>query len=143
MGRRAVGLPPAQTADGPPARMAKGLPLSPAGRRYGGKAALAPLAALAATTMLAQGDQSSLAQAVTGIQHQFGASDQLLGLIPFGMAVCGGIGGESPGGVPPPPPPPRVPPRAGAHFGGRLGPRGRAVAPMRAGFPAATAARAS
>src|ERR1700729_2459263 len=58
-----------------------------------GQAGLVPLAALAATTMLAQGDQSSLAQAVTGIQHQFGASDQLLGLIPFGMAVCGGIGG--------------------------------------------------
>jgi MFS family permease len=42
--------------------------------------------------MLAQGDQSSLAQAVGGIQHQFGVSDQLLGLIPFCMALCGGIG---------------------------------------------------
>jgi MFS family permease len=42
--------------------------------------------------MLAQGDQSSLAQAVGGIQHQFGVSDQLLGLIPFCMAICGGIG---------------------------------------------------
>jgi MFS family permease len=42
--------------------------------------------------MLAQGDQSSLAQAVSGIQHQFGVSDQLLGLIPFCMALCGGIG---------------------------------------------------
>jgi MFS family permease len=51
-----------------------------------------PLAALAATTMLAQGDQSSLAQAVSGIQRQFGASDQLLGLIPFCMAICGAIG---------------------------------------------------
>jgi MFS family permease len=58
----------------------------------GGKIALAPLAALAATTMLAQGDQSSLAQAVGGIQHQFHVSDQLLGLIPFCMALCGGIG---------------------------------------------------
>src|SRR6266851_9492062 len=62
-------------------------------REFRGKAAIAPLAALAATTMLVQGDQSSLSQAVNGIQHQFGASDQLLGLIPFGMAVCGGIGG--------------------------------------------------
>jgi len=42
--------------------------------------------------MLAQGDQSSLAQAVTGIQRQFGASDQLVGLIPAAMAVCAGIG---------------------------------------------------
>src|SRR5260370_6091104 len=55
-------------------------------------AALVPLAALAATTMLAQGDQSSLAQGVTGIQRQFGASDQLVGLIPVAMAVCAGIG---------------------------------------------------
>jgi MFS family permease len=62
------------------------------GWRAGGKLALAPLAALAATTMLAQGDQSSLAQAVGGIQHQFHVSDQVLGLIPFCMALCGGIG---------------------------------------------------
>src|SRR5579872_300047 len=58
----------------------------------GGRSALVPLVALAATTMLAQGDQSSLAQAVGGIQRQFGVSDQLLGLIPFCMAICGGIG---------------------------------------------------
>jgi len=58
----------------------------------GSRSALVPLGALAATTMLAQGDQSSLAQAVNGIQHQFGVSDQLLGLIPFCMAICGGIG---------------------------------------------------
>src|SRR5258708_24218007 len=89
MRRRAGGLPPAQTADGPPARMAKGLPLSPAGRRYGGKAALAPLAALRATTMLAHGDQSSLAPAVTGIQHELGTSAQLLRLIPVSMAGSG------------------------------------------------------
>ncbi|HEY7013012.1 MAG TPA: MFS transporter [Streptosporangiaceae bacterium] len=61
-------------------------------REFRGRAAIAPLAALAATTMLVQGDQSSLSQAVNGIQHQFGASDQLLGLIPFLMAVCGSIG---------------------------------------------------
>jgi MFS family permease len=71
-------------------------PTSPArgstGWKAGGKIALAPLAALAATTMLAQGDQSSLAQAVGGIQHQFHVSDQILGLIPFCMALCGGIG---------------------------------------------------
>jgi MFS family permease len=60
--------------------------------RRSGRLALVPLAALAATTMLAQGDQSSLAQAVSGIQHQFHVSDQLLGLIPFCMAICGGIG---------------------------------------------------
>lgn len=58
----------------------------------GGKSALVPLAALAAITMVAQGDQSSLAQAVNGIQHQFHASDQLVGLIPFLMACAGGIG---------------------------------------------------
>jgi MFS family permease len=58
----------------------------------GGKSAMLPLAALAATTMLAQGDQSSLSQAVTGIQHQFHASDQIVGLIPFLMAVAGGLG---------------------------------------------------
>ena len=55
-------------------------------------AALTPLAALAATTMLVQGDQSSLAQAVNGIQRQFGVSDQVVGLIPVAMAVCAGIG---------------------------------------------------
>src|SRR5258708_30022348 len=95
MRRRAASLPTAATADGPPPQRTADLSLTAAGRQLGGKAGLAPLAALAATTMLAQGDQSSLAQAVTGIQHQFGASDQLLGLIPFGMAVCGGIGGVS------------------------------------------------
>lgn len=42
--------------------------------------------------MLAQGDQSSLSQAVNGIQHQFHTSDGVLGLIPFLMAVAGGIG---------------------------------------------------
>src|ERR1700729_914914 len=67
-------------------------PAHPASRGLGGKAALAPLAAFAASTMLAQGDQSSFAQAVNGIQQQFGVSDQVLGLIPFCMAICGGIG---------------------------------------------------
>jgi MFS family permease len=67
-------------------------PAHPTSRGLGGKAALAPLAALAASTMLAQGDQSSFAQAVNGIQQQFGVSDQVLGLIPFCMAICGGIG---------------------------------------------------
>jgi MFS family permease len=64
----------------------------PPGRGLGTGSLLVPLAALAATTMLAQGDQSSLAQAVSGIQRQFGTSDQLLGLIPFCMAICGAIG---------------------------------------------------
>jgi MFS family permease len=57
-----------------------------------GKSVLVPLAALAATTMLAQGDQSSLSQAVNGIQHQFHASDQLVGLIPLLMACAGSLG---------------------------------------------------
>src|SRR5260370_39846688 len=92
MRRRAASLPTAATADGPPPQLTADLSLPAAGRQLGGKAALAPLAALAATTMLAQGDQSSLAQAVTGIQHQFGTSDQLLAPIPFAMPACGGLG---------------------------------------------------
>src|SRR5260370_25608449 len=74
-------------------------------------AALVPLAALAATTMLAQGDQSSLAQAVTGISRQFGASDPLVGLIPAAMAVGAAIGAY-PGGLPAGPAPPPLPLRA-------------------------------
>ncbi len=50
------------------------------------------LAALAATTMLIQGDQSALAQAVHGIEQQFGLSDQVVGLIPLIMAACAAIG---------------------------------------------------
>jgi MFS family permease len=55
-------------------------------------ATVVPLAALAATTMLAQGDQSSLAQAVHGIQHEFRVSDGVIGFIPFAMAVAGSVG---------------------------------------------------
>jgi MFS family permease len=58
----------------------------------GRAATVVPLAALAATTMLAQGDQSSLAQAVHGIQHQFRVSDGVVGLIPFAMAVFTAVG---------------------------------------------------
>ena len=76
-----------RAATSPTARSPK-----PPGRGLGAGGLLVPLAALAATTMLAQGDQSSLAQAVSGIQRQFGASDQVLGLIPFCMAICGAIG---------------------------------------------------
>jgi MFS family permease len=76
-----------RAATSPTARSPK-----PPGRGLGAGGLLVPLAALAATTMLAQGDQSSLAQAVSGIQRQFGTSDQLLGLIPFCMAICGAIG---------------------------------------------------
>ncbi|MGH3159324.1 MAG: MFS transporter [Streptosporangiaceae bacterium] len=50
------------------------------------------LAALAATTMLVQGDQSSLAQAVHGLEQQFQLSDQVVGLIPLIMAAAGAIG---------------------------------------------------
>jgi MFS family permease len=50
------------------------------------------LIALAATTMLVQGDQSALAQAVHGMEQQFGLSDQVVGLIPLVMAACASIG---------------------------------------------------
>src|SRR5580658_3906086 len=50
------------------------------------------LAALAATTMLVQGDQSALAQAVHGLEQQFHLSDQVVGLIPLIMAGAGAIG---------------------------------------------------
>src|SRR5580658_10923242 len=50
------------------------------------------LAALAATTMLVQGDQSSLAQAVHGLEQQFHLTDQVVGLIPLIMAAAGAIG---------------------------------------------------
>jgi MFS family permease len=50
------------------------------------------LIALAATTMLIQGDQSALAQAVHGIEHTFRLSDQVVGLIPLIMAACASIG---------------------------------------------------
>jgi MFS family permease len=63
---------------------------SPSAVRAGG-GALA-LAALAATTMLIQGDQSALAQAVHGLEQQFGLSDQVVGLIPLIMAACASIG---------------------------------------------------
>ena len=42
--------------------------------------------------MLIQGDQSALAQAVHGIEQQFGLSDQVVGLIPLVMAACASIG---------------------------------------------------
>lgn len=50
------------------------------------------LIALAGTTMLVQGDQSALAQAVHGMEQQFGLSDQVVGLIPLVMAGCASIG---------------------------------------------------
>jgi MFS family permease len=50
------------------------------------------LAALAATTMLVQGDQSALAQAVHGLEQQFHLTDQVVGLIPLIMAGAGAIG---------------------------------------------------
>jgi MFS family permease len=74
------------------ATLAAERPLRRKGWGATGSSAMWPLAALAATTMLVQGDQSSLGQAVTGIEHQFHASDQLVGLIPLLMAVAGGLG---------------------------------------------------
>jgi MFS family permease len=50
------------------------------------------LTALAATTMLVQGDQSALAQAVHGLEQQFGLSDQVVGLIPLIMAAAASLG---------------------------------------------------
>jgi MFS family permease len=50
------------------------------------------LVALAATTMLVQGDQSSLAQAVHGLEQQFHLTDQVVGLIPLIMAAAGSLG---------------------------------------------------
>jgi MFS family permease len=63
---------------------------SPSAVRAGG-GALA-LTGLAATTMLIQGDQSALAQAVHGLEQQFELSDQVVGLIPLIMAACASIG---------------------------------------------------
>jgi MFS family permease len=57
--------------------------------RVGGGVALA---ALAATTMLVQGDQSAMAQAVHGLEQQFGLSDQVVGLIPLIMAAAASLG---------------------------------------------------
>lgn len=50
------------------------------------------LAALAATMMLIQGDQSALAQAVQGMERSFGLSDQVVGLIPLIMAASASLG---------------------------------------------------
>jgi len=50
------------------------------------------LIGLAATTMLVQGDQSALAQAVHGLEQQFGLSDQVVGLIPLIMAAAASLG---------------------------------------------------
>jgi MFS family permease len=60
-------------------------------RPRAGGGALA-LAALAATTMLVQGDQSALAQAVHGLEQQFELSDQIVGLIPLIMAAAASLG---------------------------------------------------
>src|SRR5205823_5803928 len=62
--------------------------LRPAASRVRAGGGPLALIALAATTMLAQGDQSALAQAVHGIERQFGLSDQVVGLIPLIMAGC-------------------------------------------------------
>jgi MFS family permease len=51
-----------------------------------------PLAALAATVALEQGERQSLAQAVDGIEKQFHISDSVAGTIPFAMAMVAVIG---------------------------------------------------
>jgi MFS family permease len=63
----------------------------PSSRARAGGGALA-LTALAATTMLVQGDQSALAQAVHGLEQQFSLSDQVVGLIPLIMAGAASLG---------------------------------------------------
>jgi MFS family permease len=66
--------------------------LRPAASRTRAGGGAVALIALAATTMLIQGDQSALAQAVHGIEKQFGLSDQVVGLIPLVMAACASVG---------------------------------------------------
>ena len=51
-----------------------------------------PLAALAATVAIEQGEKQSLSQAVDGIQHQFHVSDTAIGVLPFAMALVGVVG---------------------------------------------------
>jgi len=66
--------------------------LRPSASRVRAGGGAVALIALAATTMLMQGDQSALAQAVHGIEQQFGLSDQVVGLIPLIMAGCASLG---------------------------------------------------
>jgi MFS family permease len=66
--------------------------LRPSASRVQAGGGAVALIALAATTMLMQGDQSALAQAVHGIEKQFGLSDQVVGLIPLIMAGCASLG---------------------------------------------------
>jgi MFS family permease len=54
-----------------------------------------PLLALAATQTLEAGERLSLAQAVDGIQAEFGVSDSAVGFLPYAMALIG-----APGSVP-------------------------------------------
>lgn len=51
-----------------------------------------PLLALAATVALESGERQSLAQAVEDLQDDFGVSDLAISVIPFAMALVGGIG---------------------------------------------------
>lgn len=51
-----------------------------------------PLLALASTQMLESGERMVLAQAVEGIQGEFGISDVLIGFLPFSMAFVGALG---------------------------------------------------
>jgi predicted MFS family arabinose efflux permease len=52
----------------------------------------APLIVLAATVALEAGERQALAQAVTGLQAEFGISDGAMGLLPAAMAVMGLLG---------------------------------------------------
>jgi MFS family permease len=52
-----------------------------------------PLVALAGTVMLESGERQSLAQAIDGIQEQFGTSDTAIGGIFAAMVIVGVLGG--------------------------------------------------
>jgi predicted MFS family arabinose efflux permease len=52
-----------------------------------------PVIALASTLMLEQGEKLSLAQAFSGIRHQFGVSDTALGALAAAMVLVGVVGG--------------------------------------------------
>ena len=63
-----------------------------AGTRRAVAYGLAPVAALAATVAVESGERLSLAQAVDGIQDQFGVSDTAMGWLPAAMTIVGVLG---------------------------------------------------
>src|SRR5687767_7599881 len=51
-----------------------------------------PVAALAATVAVESGERLSLAQAVDGIQDEFGLTDTAIGVLPAAMTIVGVLG---------------------------------------------------